>query len=229
MYPGSQCEFVRVPAGDLHLAPQAGLPDNVAILLSDSLPTGWLGAQAASIEPDGDVLVLGLGPVGLCSVWAARRHGASRVFAVDPNPTRADLAIQLGAIPLDPGASVAQQVGERTRGFGVPVVIEAVGAQDAVASAIESASPRGNVVLLGMVVQPSISLPVRRIGARSLTVQGLVCAPTTAWPTLLPAVADRHDELRAIVNHEAALTDAPAVYRALRTPNTGIIKASLRP
>lgn len=227
--PGCQCELVRVPAGELHLAAQGGLPDEVALLLSDSLPTGWLGARAASITPDDDVLVIGLGPVGLCSVWAARHHGASRVLAVDPNPTRAALAQHLGATLLDATLSVAEQVSEHTCGRGASVVLEAVGEQETVVAAIESASMRGLVVLLGMVVRQALALPVRRVGARSLTLRGMVCAPTTAWPTLLPALSGHHEQLGAIVNHNSALADAPAVYRALRTPGGPIIKAALLP
>lgn len=226
--PGCQCELVRVPVGDLHLALQGDLPDDVALLLTDSLPTAWLGARAAEIGPGSDVLVIGLGPVGLCAVWCARRHGA-RVLAVDPNPARAAFAARLGAHVLNPAEPVAEQVRDRTCGRRASVVLEAVGDQNTVVAAVESAAARGTVVLLGMVVRPSIALPLHRIGARSLTMRGLVCAPTTAWPTLLPVVSGGYEPLGEIVNHYAALADAPAVYRALRKPGGPILKAALSP
>lgn len=226
--PGGQAELVRVPGADLHLVAQGSLPEEVAILLSDTLPSAWLAVRAASISAGGDVLVIGLGPVGLCSVLCALEQGAGAVFAVDPNPVRAALARSFGATLLDPAAPVAEQVRSVT-GKRAGSVIEAVGNKDTVAAALDSAGTRGTVVVIGQVVLPEIAVPFHRIGARSLTVRGLVCAPSPVWPEAVPLATRLQDDLASIVNRRGSLDEAPDIYRALRGPAPSIVKAVLRP
>lgn len=62
----------------LHYTPSS-LPAGVA--------TGW-GAvyNTAQVQPGTSVAVFGLGAVGLAVIEAAKRAGASRIFAVDINP-----------------------------------------------------------------------------------------------------------------------------------------------
>jgi threonine dehydrogenase-like Zn-dependent dehydrogenase len=62
---GGQAEAVAVPAADFCVLP---VPDGVtteqAVLLTDILPTGYLGALRADISPGDTVVVIGQGPVG---------------------------------------------------------------------------------------------------------------------------------------------------------------------
>ncbi len=81
--PGGQASAVAVPAADFQmLRIPEGIDDEAALLLTDNLNTGWIGAKRADIPAGGTVVVLGLGAVGLCAVRAAlgtrRRQGAGR-------------------------------------------------------------------------------------------------------------------------------------------------------
>src|SRR5689334_14916311 len=63
---GGQAEAVGVPAADSSvLKIPEGITDEQAVLLTDILPTGYLGAQRADISPGDTVVVIGLGPVGV--------------------------------------------------------------------------------------------------------------------------------------------------------------------
>ncbi|MEO7430259.1 MAG: alcohol dehydrogenase catalytic domain-containing protein, partial [Acidimicrobiales bacterium] len=60
---GGQAEAVGVPAADASvLKIPEGISDEQAVLLTDILPTGYLGAQRADITPGDVVVVIGLGP-----------------------------------------------------------------------------------------------------------------------------------------------------------------------
>lgn len=66
-----------------------------------------LGAteNQAPVEMGSDVVVLGLGPVGLSAVQGARIKGAGQIIGVDPIRVRRELAMKLGAThALDPNA-----------------------------------------------------------------------------------------------------------------------------
>ena len=71
------------------------------MLLTDILPTGYLGAQRADITPGDTVVVIGLGPVGVFALQCAQLYGPSRILAVDMVPDRLARAEQLGAEPID--------------------------------------------------------------------------------------------------------------------------------
>jgi S-(hydroxymethyl)glutathione dehydrogenase / alcohol dehydrogenase len=65
----------------------------------------------APVEMGSDVVVFGLGPVGLSAIQGARIKGASQIIGVDPVRTRRELAMKLGAtITLDPNAEGADLV-----------------------------------------------------------------------------------------------------------------------
>src|SRR3954465_2487452 len=63
--PGGQAEYLRVPqASYTHVKVPDGPADERFVYLSDVLPTAWQAVAYADPEPDGTLLVLGLGPIG---------------------------------------------------------------------------------------------------------------------------------------------------------------------
>ena len=128
-YPGGQAEYVRVPFSDVGpIVVPDGLEDDKVLFLSDILPTGWMAAENAAIEPDDTVAVWGCGPVGLFAVQSARAMGAARVIAIDHYPRRLELARRLGAEVIDyTQTSVLEALMEMSGGIGPDAVIDAVG------------------------------------------------------------------------------------------------------
>src|SRR6185437_4694943 len=100
--PGGQAEAMAVPFADLFALPiPEGVSDEEAVLLTDILPTGYLGARRASIRPGATVVVMGLGPVGIMALQCASLFGPARILAVDMVPERLARAERLGAEPID--------------------------------------------------------------------------------------------------------------------------------
>ena len=125
--PGGQAEAMAVPFADLFALPiPEGIADEEAVLLTDILPTGYLGALRADIQPGATVVVVGLGPVGIMALQCASLFGPARILAVDVVPERLARAERLGAEPIDarvapgsaPGAGGDRRpgCGERDRG-----------------------------------------------------------------------------------------------------------------
>ena len=128
-YPGGQAEYVRVPYSDIGpIVIPDGLDDEKVLFLSDILPTGWMAADNADIEPGDTVAVWGAGPVGLFAVQSALLMGAHQVIAIDHYPHRLALARQLGAKVIDfKQTAVLEALMEMTGGIGPDAVIDAVG------------------------------------------------------------------------------------------------------
>lgn len=128
-YPGGQAEYVRVPFSDVGpIVIPEGVPDEDVLFLSDILPTGWMAAENAQIEPGDTVAVWGCGPVGLFAIQSALLMGAGQVIAIDHHPHRLELARGLGAKAIDFSRShVLEALHEMTGGLGPDAVIDAVG------------------------------------------------------------------------------------------------------
>jgi threonine dehydrogenase-like Zn-dependent dehydrogenase len=104
------------------------LEDEKVLFLTDILPTGWMGAENAEIEPGDTVAVWGCGPVGLFAIQSALIMGAHRVIAIDHYAHRLQLAKGLGAEILDyREVDVLEALKEMTGGIGPDACIDAVG------------------------------------------------------------------------------------------------------
>ncbi|WP_373488567.1 zinc-dependent alcohol dehydrogenase [Blastomonas sp.] len=128
-YPGGQAQYVRVPFSDVGpIVVPDDIPDDRLLFLSDILPTGWMAALNAEIEPGDTIAVWGCGPVGLFAILSAFRQHAGRVIAIDGVPGRLALAETLGAEPVNyHETDILEALKQMTGGVGPDAVIDAVG------------------------------------------------------------------------------------------------------
>lgn len=128
-YAGGQAEYVRVPYSDVGpIVVPNDVEDEKVLFLSDILPTGWMAAENADIEPGDTVAVWGCGPVGLFAIQSALLMGAHQVIGIDHHPRRLDLARSLGAKVIDFSQThVGEALMEMSGGIGPDAVIDAVG------------------------------------------------------------------------------------------------------
>ncbi|MFQ5514311.1 MAG: S-(hydroxymethyl)glutathione dehydrogenase/class III alcohol dehydrogenase [Myxococcota bacterium] len=123
-------------------------------LLGCGITTG-IGAvlNTARVEPGSIVAVFGLGGVGLSVVQGAVLAGAERILAIDVNPARFELAVQLGATEtLDPSEleDVTSEIVERTGG-GVDYSFECIGNTEVMGQALACVHKGwGQAVIIGV-------------------------------------------------------------------------------
>jgi hypothetical protein len=89
------------------------------------------------------VAVIGDGAVGLCGVIAAKRLGAERIFVLGRHPDRIALARDFGATDIvsERGDEAVERVKELTGGLGVHSVLECVGYEQSMLTALGIARP----------------------------------------------------------------------------------------
>lgn len=228
---GGQAEAVSVPAADpfcLKIPEQ--ISDEQAVLLTDILPTGYLGAQRADIRPGSDVAVIGLGPVGLLALRCVQLFAPARIFAVDPVESRRARAERLGAEPIDPndGGTVAQ-IFERTDGWGAESVIEAVGADQSINDAVMSAAPGGTVSIIGVSFSLAVPFPMIFALMRRLTIRVTLASIPTTWDTLVPLIAAGKLQPDDVFSHRLGLSEASEAYRLFDTQKDTTMKVLLDP
>lgn len=211
---GTQAELALVPTANLTLrrVPE-GVSEEAALFAGDVLGTGYHAVAEAGLELGAAAAVVGLGPVGLCAVQAARAAGAASVVAIDSVEDRLEMARSFGAQPVhledgDPRAAVR----EVTDGRGVDVAVEAVGHPDALDLACRLARKAGTVSCVGVYAERcTVHMGIVWIKALTLrTGHANVIAHVDRVLALMRAgVLDP----TPLVTHRMALDETPEAYR----------------
>ena len=228
---GGQAEAVAVPAADSVVR---RIPDEVtdeqAVLLTDILPTGFIGARRADIEPGATIAVIGLGPVGICALRSAQLYSPARILAVDPVAHRRAHAERLGAEAVDPadGGTVGQLL-EATGGRGVDAVIEAVGHDQTINDAIMSVAPGGTVSVVGVSTNLAHPFPMVVAMYKGITFRICVADIPSTWDNLIPLVATGHLRPEDVFTHRMRLSEAPEAYRIFDGRDDDVMKVLLDP
>jgi len=218
--PGAQAEAVRIPQADGTLVVLPVRADDALmaslLTLSDVMGTGHHAARAAKVGRGKTVAVLGDGAVGLCAVIAARRLGAEQIIMMGRHPDRIALAKQFGATDVvsERGEEAVARVRALTGGFGVHSVIECVGTDQAMRTAIGIARPGGTVGRVGVPHYEAIpgSEPAFY---NNVTISGGP-APVRAYiEELLPDVLEGKIEPGRVFDRVISLDQVPDGYRAM--------------
>lgn len=173
--------------------------------------------------------VFGAGTQGLLALQLARRAGAARVFVLDPNPARREVAARLGAThAVDPAAGdPVEAVLRATEGEGCDVVVDAAGFTTTRRQAVRICARGGTVGLIGLhdVESPFDCMDV--IG-REVTVQGVYGYTAPQFEKALALIAAKAVDVTSWVR-SFPLADGARVLEQLADRPGDLIKASLVP
>jgi len=217
---GAQAEALRVPQADgtLFVLPagrdKALMPS--LLTLSDVMGTGHHAARSARVSKGKEVAVIGDGAVGLCGIVAARRLGAEQIIVLGHHPDRIALAKEFGATDVvkERGQDAVERVRELTGGFGAHSILECVGTEQAMLSAIGMARPGGAVGRVG--VPHYEAIPASQPAFyNNVTVSGGP-APVRAYiKELLPDILEGRIQPGRVFDQTVSLDDVPNGYRAM--------------
>jgi threonine dehydrogenase-like Zn-dependent dehydrogenase len=217
---GAQAEAVRVPLADGTLVVlQVGGDDALMpslLTLSDVMGTGHHAARAARVGPGKTVAVVGDGAVGLCGVIAARRLGAERILILGRRTDRIALAKEFGATDVvsGRGEEAVEIVREMTGGFGAHSVLECVGTDQAMLTAMGIARAGGAVGRVG--VPHYAAIPSSEPAFYSNLTVGGGPAPVRAYiQELLPDVLEGRIQPGRVFDRVIGLDEVPDGYRAM--------------
>jgi threonine dehydrogenase-like Zn-dependent dehydrogenase len=229
---GAQAEAMRIPQADgtLFVVP-AGADDALMpslLTLSDVMGTGHHAAVVAKVAPGQTAAVVGDGAVGLCGVLAAKRLGAERIIIMGRHADRIALAKEFGATDVvsGRGEEAVSRAMELTSGFGAHSVLECVGTDKAMETAVAIARPGGAIGRVGVPHYDAIPLSQPAF-YKNVTVGGGP-APTLAYiPDLLPYVLDGRIDPGRVFDRTVGLDAVPDGYRAMNDRES--IKVMVKP
>jgi L-iditol 2-dehydrogenase len=221
--PGLLREYATVPAHNAELVPenfnytQASLIEPVAVIMHM--------LELVQIHAGDSVAILGAGPIGLLAAAVARHCGASQVFMADKLPHRIKMAQDLGATAAVPIGQFRELVGDKTRGRGVDLAIDAAGAADTINTALAVTRMAGTFVLIGIPNQVPVGVDLFSAMAKEIRIQPLKRSNHCSEPAIALLASGAIPE--AIVTHRVGVEQAPAAFQTLAEYRDGIGKLAV--
>ena len=189
-------------------------PPELLLPLCDVLPTGHHAARSAGVKFGHRVVVVGDGAVGLCALLAARRLGAESVTVIGHHEQRLELARRLGAtdVVIGRGERVAEEVITLTG--GAHAVLECVGAQSALSTAVAVARDGATIGYVGV---PHLveGLDVSGLFGRNINLAGGVTPARTYLPELMTDIALGDLDASPVFDAVVDLAGVPDGYLAM--------------
>src|SRR5437763_51015 len=178
----------------------------------DVLGTGFHAISESNMRPGDVIAVLGLGPVGLCAVQAARAAGAARVIAIDSVEDRLQVAAGFGAEAVhltegDPRGAAKSL----TEGRGVDVAVDAVGHPDALALACRLARNAGTVFAIGLYAE-RVQVHMGIVWLKALTLKSGRANVVGHVDRVLAMMGEGLLDPTPLVTHHMRLSEAPEAY-----------------
>lgn len=212
LYPADAHRAARVPAP---------LAQCDACLLIQPLST-----VVYAIDRLGDIagrtaMVVGLGPIGLLTIWLLRRLGASKIVGVDPFAWRCEAARRLGAeetFEIHSDRLVSLVDGDV--GWEPPdICVEAVGQQTrTINNCLHLVKHGGLVLALGVPLEPVYPFEYIRFFRQNLHLVASVTPPDeTTMVRAADLVAQHEEELAFLITHRFGLDALEAAYTLYET------------
>jgi len=215
-----------------------------AATLSYLTHLGLASLRQARYEPGENVAVIGLGVIGLCTVWLARAMGA-KVVGIANSSIRGESALQLGAHAAfraeDP--DIQKKLAEVFGEVGTDIVVLTANPWNAYRLAMETVRYAGRVSILGFpgrAQEPPDFNPMdaRWVYGKQLTVLGAGFAPKAdCRPAdlrfntrrnlqyILDLMAFHRPQLDSVISHRLPASRMKEAYELAKEHSKGLVAA----
>jgi propanol-preferring alcohol dehydrogenase len=192
---GGFAEFIVVPERSVFHLPDE-IPFEQGAILMCSSATSLHALNKARLCTGETVAVFGVGGLGISAVQLARHFGAAKVFAVDINPRKLELAERFGAISVNAsGGNPVERLRELTAGRGVDVALELIGLPLTMRQAVQSLAVLGRAALVGLTRETFEVAPYAEILNKEAEIIGVSDHLASEIPTLLELARARKLDL----------------------------------
>jgi threonine 3-dehydrogenase len=169
-----------------------------------------------------DVLVVGAGPIGLMATGVARHAGARFVVVSEPNATRRDLAMTMGAtLVVDPKT---QPLGDAQRQLGMvegfDVVFEMSGNAGAFRDALANMAHGAGMAILGIPTE-EILIDVSHVVFNQLRLQGIYGREMYETWYKMSVMLKSGLDISPVITHRFPYREHEAAFAAARTGDSG--------
>ncbi len=223
---GAFADYVSIPASNIWKLDPA-IPRDFGSLFDpfgNAVHTALSGPIAGQT-----VAVVGCGPIGLFSIAVAKACGAAKVFAIEPNEQRRELATRMGAnVTLQPNEAEAAIL-RATGGTGVDVMLEMSGHPAAIAQGFRILRMGGRASLLGIPSKPVELDLANAVIFKGATVHGINGRKMyETWYQAEALIRDSGIDLSPVITHRLPLAQFSEAMHLLESGEASKILLTVR-
>jgi L-iditol 2-dehydrogenase len=229
---GAFSEYVKVPHENLY-----PIPDDMSFeeaCLTNNLGLAFNAVKRrAEVMLNDKVLIIGCGPIGLCTLMLAKAVGADVIIAGN-HDYQLEVAEEFGAdelINAKKDDTVARALAF-TRGKGVDKVIEIVGGeQDVTLGQCTQAVKRGGlVVLVGTFSGNKATLRATEFKDREINMRGARSfIGREALPEVIRLIGSRRFNVSRLISHRLRLAEVEKGLKTMKNRKENVIKVVISP
>lgn len=225
--PGVFAEYVKVRGDRIYKIPKGLSLRNAALVEPFSVAVH--SCRKAGVEAGDVVVIVGQGPIGLCTTQVAKHYGAYKVIALEVVRSRLELARKVGADevvnPLE--VDVVKAIKELTDGLGADKVIETSGHPQTLEQSLSILKPAGRVVVVGLCFEevklhsyPIVYKEAEIVGSRVYVDE---------FSRALNLINKGYLNPEPLITHEMPLSDGDKAFKILEERLEDAVKILLRP
>lgn len=217
---GGFATYAVIPEDNARLTSRS-VPPKIAAF-QDALGNAVHTVMAGPVEGL-DILITGMGPIGLFAATICKALGARKVIGTEVSPYRIGLAEQVGLdLILNPATQNLADELAKAAPEGVDATLEMSGHPSSLALAISSTKPGGRVSLLGVFPENVQSLDINAAIFKGLTIQGIVGRRLwETWDQMGRLLATGKLNLDPVVTHVMHYTDFAKAMELMKAGQAG--------
>ena len=209
------------------------IPDELSFeeaALNEPFSVGIHAARRVQLQPGSTIAIMGMGPVGLMSVVAAKAFGAATIIVTDLEERRLQAAKKLGATHVINirEKDVNEEISRITSGQGVDSAFETAGNPKALQSALLSVKRGGKLAIIGFPAQDEVGLNIPFISDYEVAIYGIFRYANT-YPQGIKFLNSRIADVRSIITDRYPLEQTAEAMEQARTNKEESIKVVVYP
>ncbi len=223
---GGFAQYTIVPRDNVFI-----LPDNVTFdegALIEPLAVAYRGVSKIPNIFNADVLVLGLGPIGLLAGMIAKRLGAKGVHGIDRNEHKRDTAL---SVDFDSAFSIDDVPETRYNSL-----LECSGSSELLDTFIHSIKKGGSILLLGN-HEKELSLRPKTVShtLRSELTMYTSWNSNTAnplsndWKTVIDMLGKKEIDVNPLITHRYTIDDIKKAFDDMKNKKINAVKVLIKP
>lgn len=212
-YDGGFAQYVRIPASAIDAGNLFRVPDHVSFTeasLAEPLSCCINGQENLGILPGEDVLIVGMGPIGIMHLQLVKAIEGTRVFASEIDANRRQMASRFGAdLAFDPNSVDVQEfVAEHTNNIGVDKIIMTAGIPTIVNDLLSCLRKRGGLNLFaGFPVRSESTIDPNFVHYNEIRISGASASTPRQFRRALVAIAEGKVRVGALATAEFPLIE----------------------
>jgi L-iditol 2-dehydrogenase len=215
---GAFARYLVMPEHLLHHIPDS-MPYEVAAIVEPAANVVQDVLERAQLFANDTVVIFGPGPIGILALMAVQAAGAGRTIMVGTatdKTLRLPKAKELGVdeIIIAGEQDPVEEITRITNGRGADLVIEASGAQQAIAASVGAVRRMGRICQIGLSGRDEVSFPWDKASWKVCNVYFNLSTGFTCWDRTIGLIASKKMDVEKLISHLVPLEDWEQVFDA---------------